>query len=137
MWTYVVLQSSPFASFRRNSREQTKHHSAVNYSQHTTLFTLADRRHVHPESLIPTSCNREQERDDSVSPIFHLSVKTDVSCDIHPVSSRRRHEIGGTADAIAAPNRNVSHDSSPGPSMRKIGVRAHEWAPALNKVAAR
>ena len=107
----------------------------------TTLFTLADRRHVHPESLIPTSCKREIQRARArwqcladISPVCQNGrVMRDPS-----VSSCCHREIGGTADArIAAPNRNVSYGSSPDPSMRKIGVRAHEWAPALNKVAAR
>jgi len=38
---------------------------------------------------------REKERDGGVSPIFHLSVKMDVPCEIHP-TQRRRREIDGT-----------------------------------------
>lgn len=45
------------------------------------------------------------------------------------------------ADAITTDPRRLIATSRPArgpdPSMRKIGVRAHEWAPAVNKVAAR
>lgn len=73
-------------------------HSALNYSQHTTLFTLADWRHVRSESLIPTSCEREIESTTrarrrclaDISPVLLVTKRT----------RRRRRDIGGTrADA--------------------------------------
>jgi len=82
----------------------------------------------------PRTRHREKERDGGVSPIFHLSVKMDVPCEIHP-TRRRRREIGGTR-RCGIDDRGGLARRSPDPSMRKIGVRAHEWAPAVNKVAA-
>lgn len=101
---------------------------AMNYSLHTTLFTLADRRHVHPESLIPTGCEREIEcwSETAVSRRYFtcLSKWTCRARFIHLVVVRRRRrrrrrhrKIGGTranADsAIATPNRDVSHGVVP------------------------
>lgn len=84
--------------------------------------------------------DREQERDDGVSPIFHLSVKMDVPRFIRlRISSPPKP--AARADAESRRSRRLIATSRtavvPDPSMRKIGVRAHEWSPAVNKVAAR
>lgn len=94
----------------------------MNYSLHTTLFTLADRRHVHPESLIPTSCEREIERwsETAVSRRYFtcLSKRTCRARFIHlvvvvVVVTVKSVARANADSAIAAPNRDVSHGVVP------------------------
>lgn len=98
---------------------------------------------MRSESLIPTSCEREIESksETTVSRRYFTcpvrqngrAVRTSA---VVAVKSAARADADST---IATPNRAMSRTArrSPDPSMRKIGVRAHEWAPAVNKVAAR
>lgn len=97
----MSFYSSPFASFRTKFKGTDQTHPAVN-SLHTTLFTLADRRHVRPESLIPTDCEREIEskserrRRRCLADISPVCQNERAVRDSSVSSRRRRHEIGGT-----------------------------------------
>lgn len=114
-------------------------HSAANHFSHThtyrTLFTLAPRVSGIANSHELQTRKMERERDTGTSRRYFPSVKRDARF-IRPVIFVKSMARAGarSAKSTTAPRHDTTR--SPDPSMRKIGVRAHEWAPVVNKVAA-
>lgn len=76
----------------------------------------------------------ERERNTDTSPRF-LSVKRGARFIRLVIFVKSMTRTGArSAKSATAPRHDTTR--SPDLSMRKIGVRAHEWAPVVNKVAA-
>lgn len=137
---YMSLIFSPhFASLRKFKRgHQTFCGEPLFTHTHThtyrTLFTWVPRVSGIANSHELQTRKMERERDTGTSRRY-FPVKRDARF-IRPVIFVKSMTRAGarSAKSTTAPRHDTTR--SPDPSMRKIGVRAHEWAPVVNKVAA-